>query len=76
MAFLPFELRQPPMNTVHVGSPRCEPLSLCLIGLRMNLLCEHTHIVRRGYKKAEVLMYHVFLYPNHTEVSMQQKESP
>ena len=73
-----FLLRRPPMNHVHVGSPRGEQPRLCLVAHYVRLiLCEHTHLVWRKYKEAEVLiMYHVFLYPNHPEVSMQQTESP
>ena len=32
---------------------------------------EHTHLAWRKYKEAEVLMCHVFLYLNRTEVRMQ-----
>ena len=43
--------------------------------IRTVTVSEHTHLVWRKCKEAEVLMYHVFLYLNHTEVSMQPTES-
>ena len=45
--------------------------------IRTGSVSEHTHLVWRKYKEAEVLiMYHMFLYLNRTEVSTQQTESP
>ena len=70
-------VRHPPMNDVHVGSPRGEPLRLCLIALRTVSVSEHTNLVQLEYKETVVQINSTewSLYRNNTKVSMQLTES-
>ena len=72
-----FELCHPLMNTVHAGSPRGEPLRLCLIALRMVSVSEHTNLVQLKYKETVMQINNTnwSLYRNNTKVSMQLTES-
>ena len=69
--FLPFELRSPPLNTVHVGSPRGEPLRLCLIALPTESVSEHTNLVQLKYKETvvQVISFYALIYYYSTVLS-------